>query len=63
MLKRRQIGQTEMCHGKKITAHHVGPDLICHVDGKEIGGFYLTAEAARAAGRRYVENLKKEKRT
>lgn len=53
--QRRQIGPEESYHGRKLSARFVGPDLTAHVDDIELAGFYTDAEAARAAGRRYVD--------
>lgn len=62
-LIRKQSGATQMYHGRKLTAHFLGPDLLAMVDGVELGGFYLTAEDARKAGRRHVDaQIKEEQR-
>ncbi len=53
------VGTPEKYHDHLIAAFFVGPDLIVQVDGMEIPNFYLTAEAARAAGKRYVDDKHK----
>lgn len=60
MIERKQIGPTENYKGHQITAHYIGPDCICRVDGHDVGNFYVTAEAARLAGRKHVDELEKE---
>lgn len=62
MIKRKKVGPTEKYCGHEIEARFLGPDLLCYVDGQEVGNFYLTAEAARAAGRRYVDNIEKARK-
>jgi len=52
---RRQVGVTEQYHGRALVARFMGPDLLAYVDDVELGGFYTDVEAARAAGRRYVD--------
>lgn len=54
-LQRRQVGDAERYHGRRLTAHYMGPDLLAFVDGVELGGFYRDVEAALAAGRRHVD--------
>lgn len=64
-LTRKQVGDAERYHGAKLTAHYLGPDLLCCVDGTELSGtFYTNVEAALAAGRRYVDaQIKEEKKS
>lgn len=59
-LKRRQVGDAERYHGRRLSAHFLGPDLLGYVDDIELSGFYLNVEAALAAGRRYVDDQIKE---
>lgn len=54
-LTRKQVGETEVYHGRKLTAQFMGPDLLAFVDDVELSGFYQDVEAARAAGRRHVD--------
>lgn len=61
-MKRDQIGETLNHKGSKVTVHHVGPDVIAAVDGKELPNFYLNAEAARKAGMKYIDEIQKEKK-
>ena len=58
--KRPVVGDPFEYKGRTIVIRHLGPDLLCEVDGSELGGFYRGAEAARAAGIRHVEHLIKE---
>lgn len=53
--ERRLVVKPEQYRGRTITARYMGPDLLAYVDEIELGGFYMTAEAAREAGRRYVD--------
>jgi hypothetical protein len=62
-LKRRQVGDAERYHGRRLHAAHMGPDLLSYVDDVELGGFYLNVEAALAAGRRYVDGQIKEEKS
>lgn len=55
-LTRPIVGDLERYRDHLISAHYVGPDLIAMVDGQELPAFYLNAEAARAAGRRFVDD-------
>jgi len=63
MIERKTIGETEHYKGHEIEVRYMGPDLLAYVDGQEVGNFYLTAEYARAAGRRYIDQQEKEKQT
>ena len=60
--QRKVVGEVETYLGRKIAALYCGPDLLCAVDGVEVGNFYMTVEAAHAAGRRYVDQVEKEKK-
>ncbi|MGH9644776.1 MAG: hypothetical protein ACRD3Q_20425 [Terriglobales bacterium] len=57
-LSRRQVGDTETYHGHKVRALFVGPDLLAEVGDVQLSDFYLNVEAAHAAGRRYVDQLR-----
>lgn len=57
---RKQVGAAEAYRGSKLTAHYMGPDLLCYVDGVEMPGFYLSVEAAHRIGRMYVDAQLKE---
>lgn len=56
-IERDVVGKPETYQGRTIEARFCGPDLLCYVDGLEVGNFYLTVEAAKAAGRRYVDQV------
>lgn len=58
---RRLVGEPIKYKGHRVEARYMGPDLLCYVDGREVGHFYLNAEAARKAGRDHVDQLEKEK--
>jgi hypothetical protein len=49
------IGQPEMYLGRKIEVRHVGPDVLCEVDGVDLGSFFLNQPAAIEGGKRYVD--------
>lgn len=57
LLVRPLIGQPVDYLGRKIEVRHMGPDLLCEVDGVDLGSFYLTSEAAIAGGQRYVDAI------
>lgn len=59
-IQRRQVGSTELYHGRKLTARYLGPDLLAYVDDVELNAFYTDVESARAAGRRHVDAEIKE---
>lgn len=60
-IKRKQIGETLIYKKHSIVVLHCGPDLLCEVDGAELNAFYLTAKAAREAGKRYVDEIERLK--
>lgn len=63
MIERKQVGDAERYHGRRLHAAYMGPDLIGYVDGVELSGFFLNVEAAISGGRRYVdEQIKEEKK-
>ena len=61
MFQRKQIGPTLNYKDHKIEARFCGPDCLCYVNGNDLGSFHLTADAARNAGMRYVDQVEKEK--
>jgi len=61
MIQRPTIGEPVEYRGKKIEVRHMGPDLLAYVDGEELPNFYVDADSARAAGRRYIDQILKEK--
>lgn len=60
--QRKQVGDAERYHGRRLVARYVGPDMTGHVDDIEIASFYLTVESALASCRRYVDAQIKEER-
>jgi histidinol-phosphate/aromatic aminotransferase/cobyric acid decarboxylase-like protein len=58
--ERKQVGDAERYHGRRLHASFMGPDLLANVNGVELPAFYLTVEAAIAAGRRYVDDQVRE---
>lgn len=62
-IERKQIGPTETYREHTITVHYMGPDLIVRVDGKDMPAFYVDAEAARAGGRRHIDEIHKAANT
>lgn len=60
-IERKKVGKTERYEGSDIDVRFMGPDLLAIVDGVELPNFYLTPEAARAAGRRYVDEQLRER--
>lgn len=55
-LKRQMVGQPENYQGRTITVRLMGPDLLGYVDDIELSGFFWTAEAARVAARKYIDD-------
>ena len=55
----RKIVGTEKYEGANIVVRFLGPDLLCEVDGVELGGFYSDVEAAKRSGRKYVDDIHK----
>jgi hypothetical protein len=60
-IARKTVGDPIEYRGHSIEARHMGPDLLCYVDGNEVGHFYRSVEAAHNAGKRYVDQIEKEK--
>lgn len=60
--ERKLVGEPITYKGRRIEARYCGPDLLCHVDGAEVGNFYDNVAAAHAAGKRYVDQQEKEKK-
>lgn len=59
-IQRRTVGSATLYRGGKIEAKHCGPDLLCYVDGVELGGFYASVEGVRKAGMRHIDAQLKE---
>ena len=60
MIKRRQVGDAERYHGRRLHASYLGPDLLANVDDIELPTFFMTVEAALSAARKYVDEQLKE---
>jgi hypothetical protein len=45
-LQRRQVGETETYHGRRLVVRFCGPDLLSYVDDIELSDFYLNVEVA-----------------
>jgi hypothetical protein len=57
VVKRKPVGDPVLYKDAYLIAvTHMGPDLLCHVNGVELSGFYLTREAAVRAGERYADD-------
>lgn len=54
-LIRKVVSKPEEYRGRTITIRHMGPDLLCEVDGIELSGFFIDTEAARAGGQRHID--------
>lgn len=48
--------------GHQVNIRLVRPDLLVEVDGKELGPFYPNVTVARAAAKRHVDDILKEKK-
>lgn len=60
MIKRKQVGDAERYHGRRLYASYLGPDLLANVDDIELPTFFLTVESALSAARKYVDEQIKE---
>lgn len=57
IVNRKQIGDTMEYGGHRIVARHLGPDLLCEVDGVELPNFYENVNAVRIAGEKYIDQI------
>lgn len=60
-VNRKPIGDPLLYKGHTIQPYHMGPDLICKVDGQELSSFYIDAKSAFNAGMKHVDHIEKEK--
>lgn len=60
MVSRKPVGEPYIYRGYKITATHIGPDLLGQIDGEEMPNFYVDLAAVRRAGSRNVDLKIKE---
>ncbi len=51
----RKLIRGESYQGRTIEARWMGPDLLCFVNGAELGSFYVDAQAAIEGGQRFVD--------
>jgi hypothetical protein len=51
----RKLIRSETYQGATIEARWMGPDLLCFVNGTELGSFYIDAAAAIEGGQRYID--------
>lgn len=59
VVERKQVGQPEQYKGHTITVHFMGPDLLCRVDGQDVGGFWITSHHAIQGGKRHIDEILK----
>ena len=59
---RYTIGPPQKYKGSTITVHPMAPDVIAAVDGQALPNYYLTAEFARQAGMRFIDQREEEAR-
>lgn len=59
---RPTVGPAQKYKGHTITVHPMAPDVIAAVDGQALPNFYLTAEWARQAGMRFIDQREDENR-
>lgn len=52
---KRKLIRSESYQGRTIEARWMGPDLLCFVQGVELGSFYIDAQAAIEGGQRYID--------
>lgn len=60
MVNRKSVGDPYIYRGHRITATHIGPDLLGQIDGEEMPNFYMDLAAVRRAGSRAVDLKIKE---
>jgi hypothetical protein len=60
--KRKQVGDAERYHGRRLFASYMGPDLLANVGDVELPSFYMSVEGAIAGARRYVDDQIKEEK-
>ncbi len=51
----RKLIRSEAYQGRTLEARYMGPDLLCFVNGTELGSFYIDAQAAIEGGQRFVD--------
>jgi hypothetical protein len=52
---KRKLIRSEIYQGRTLEARWMGPDLLCFVQGVELGSFYIDAQAAIEGGQRYID--------
>lgn len=57
--ERKAIGEPYSYKGRKIVLRIVQPDLLCEVDGRQVGSFWLDWESGLAAGKRHIDDEEK----
>lgn len=60
-INRPVVGEPLEYNGHMIKVLFLGPDLLYEVDGIELSSFYMTAHAARDAGKQCCDDMQKEK--
>lgn len=56
IVQRQSIGAPELYRDRLISVRLMGPDFLAYVDDIELSGFYISPNAAVAAGQRYVND-------
>jgi len=62
-LERLAVGLPEKFGRRTITVRLMGPDFLVYVDDCELANFYLSPNAAVAAGQRYILDDEKARGT
>lgn len=55
MTVNRKLMRSEVYKARTIEARYMGPDLLCYVDGVDLGPFYVDVRAAIGGGKRYID--------
>jgi hypothetical protein len=60
-VQRPIVGQPTLYRDRLITVRMMGPDMLSFVDDEELSGFFISEQAAVAAGQRYINDAIKAK--
>jgi hypothetical protein len=60
-IQRQIIGAPELYRDRLISVRLMGPDFLAYVDDIELGGFFISPNAAVAAGQRYINDALKSR--
>jgi hypothetical protein len=61
MIQRPLVGLPELYRDRLIAVRFMGPDFLAYVDDEELSNFFISPQAATAAGQRYITDAIKAK--